>query len=258
MISVVCVVNNRSTLETYLLKSLKDQIADYELTIVDNTRGQFSSASEALNYGGSKATSKYVMFAHQDVYLPSPNWLDEAETYLNSIHDLGIAGVAGMIEGGYSNEERGRNIIKHGDPLEVWTWGHPIAKPEPVQTLDECLVLIPKKVFDIHSFDEVTCDGWDLYAVDYSLSIRRVGLGVFVLPLMIHHRSNGHITKSYYVTLSKVLKKHRNNCRRINTTVDSWNTLIPLSMQRSIKSVRKKSRRAMNKASSLFKGHARL
>ena len=258
MISVICVYNNLEILKSYLLEGLRGQTSSYDLVLVDNTANRFSSAAKALNYGASLARGDYLMFIHQDVLLPWPDWLSRAESYLDSLPQLGIAGVAGMIDGGSTNDSRGRNIIEHGDPLEVWTWGHPIAKPEPVQTLDECLVLIPKKVFDSRSFDEVICNGWDLYAVDYSLSIRQVGLGVFVLPLMIHHRSKGHIEESYYVTLNEVLKKYRNHSRRINTTVDSWNTLIPLSAQRRIKSIRKKFRRAINKASSLFKWQARL
>jgi len=254
MISVVCVYNDRKTLENNLLTGMQNQIADYELILIDNTHERFSSAAKALNYGGRKATSKYIMFVHQDVYLPSANWLNQAENYLNLIHDLGIAGVAGMAERGNSNEERGRNIVKHGNPLEIWAWGHPIAEPEQVQTLDECLVLVPKKVFDCHLFDETTCDGWDLYAVDYCLSIGQMGLVAYVLPLMIYHRSMGHVTESYFAILNRVLKKHRNHCRRINTTVDSWSASYPLEVQRKFKFVRKKALRAITKASSLIKG----
>jgi hypothetical protein len=254
MMSVVCVYNDRRILEDNLLKGIQNQIANYELILVDNTTDLFPSAATALNYGSRKATSKYIMFVHQDVYLPSANWLDQAESYLNSIHDLGIAGVAGMVDIGSTNEDKGRNIIKHGNPLEIWAWGHPITEPEQVQTLDECLIIVPKNIFDWNCFDEETCDGWDLYAVDYCLNIRQKGLTAYVLPLMIHHRSKGHISAEYFVVLQKILNKHRNQCRRINTSVDSWSTCCPLGVQKTIKIMNKKARRAIAKASSLIKG----
>ena len=56
-------------LNKYLLKSLNSQTALYELILVDNTQKKFKSASEALNYGGEKATGKYIIFTHQDVDL---------------------------------------------------------------------------------------------------------------------------------------------------------------------------------------------
>ncbi len=258
MVSIVCVYNNRQILEDYLLRGLQNQTTEFELILVDNMSNQFTSAANALNYGGRCATSKYIMFIHQDVYLPSGRWLEEAEGYLESLSNLGIAGVAGMVEDGRYNHERGRNIIKHGDPLEDWSWGHPIVKPVPVQTLDECLVLIPKNIFERSPFDETTCDGWDLYAVDYCLSAKRNGLGVYVLPMMVHHGSKGRVTESYFKTLEKILKKHKGHYDRINTTIDSWSTFYSLSTQRMLKRMRSRMRnniwRARVMASSLSKG----
>lgn len=252
MISVICVYNNKATLERYLLKSLESQTAKYEMVLLNNTDDRFSSAAEALNLGGSKGKSKYLMFIHQDVYLQYPDWLAKAEGYLDSIPQLGIAGIAGMVEGGHCNEDRGRNMIKHGDPPEVWKWGHPVTKPEPVQTLDELMFVIPKSVFEKNPFDEVTCRGWDLYAVDYCLSIRRAGFGVYVMPLPVLHGSRGRLNESYFVTLNKVLKKHK-DYRRINTTVDSWSTLYPLAVQRKVKMVHKNFKNIAGKATNLIK-----
>jgi len=253
MISVICVYNNKVTLERYLLKGLEHQTAKYEVILLDNTDGRFSSAAEALNFGGDKGTSDYLMFIHQDVLLPSPDWLAKAESYLDSVSKLGIAGVAGMVEGGHSNEERGRNIITHGDPPEAWKWGHPITKPEPVQTLDELMVIIPKSAFEKKPFDEATCSGWDLYAVDYCLNVKQAGFGVYVIPLSVHHGSRGRATESYFITLNKVLKKHKAHYRRINTTLGSWSTMYPLAVQRRVKPVHKKFQRAVRKAADLVK-----
>jgi GT2 family glycosyltransferase len=219
------VYNNKDVLDNYLLRSIEVQTARHELILIDNRGHQYPSAAKALNQGSRKTNSEFIMFIHQDIYLPNPYWLKEAEDYLKAIPDLGVAGVAGMIAGGHSNKERGRNIIKHGKSLETWAWGNPIVKPETVQTVDECLFIIPKKIFDEHPLDEETCAYWDFYAVDYCLSIREsIGLNTYVLPLMVHHGSVGHITEKYFITLNRVIKKHRQHYKQINTTTGSYRT----------------------------------
>lgn len=244
MISVVCVYNNKQIFNDFLLKSLMNQTAEYELIGIDNASNEFKSAAEALNYGGKKAKNKYIMFAHQDVSFLPDSWLEDAEKYLDSIGIFGIAGVAGMSETGNSNQERGRNIIKHGEPPEAWPWGNRIQSLEPVQTLDECLVIVPRSTFDILKFDEKTCDGWHLYAVDYCLSAKERGFGVYVFPMEIYHLSKGASNKKkfkciygplpdeYYETLDKVVKKHFNTYKIIYTTCGEWNTAYPVSLQR--------------------------
>ena len=244
MISVVCVYNNKKIFNNFLLKSLNNQTADFELIGIDNTSNKFKSAAEALNYGGKKATNKYIMFAHQDVSVLHKTWLKDIEKLLDSISNLGIAGVAGMSESGSSNPERGRNKITHGMPSEVWSWGNQIQKPEPVQTLDECLVIVPKSTFDVLEFDEKTCNGWHLYVVDYCLSAKERGFGVYALPVDLYHLSSavskkkfpsliGPLPDEYYSTLDSLIKKHRNKFKRIYTTCGDWSTSYPSILQRS-------------------------
>ena len=239
MISIVCVYNDEKVLESFLLKSLQDQTAKYELILEDNTSSRFSSAAQALNHGGRNASSKYIMFVHQDIDLLSDRWLEDAERWLDTIPNLGIAGVAGMSEFGSTNKERGRNIIGHGNPEQVWSWGNPISMPDVVQTLDECLVIIPKKIFDAQGFDAITCDGWDLYAVDYCLSIKRIGRQAYAIPMFVYHGSTGHLTERYFSVLSKVLKKHKKYFEMINTTTGSWCTSYPVNVQRKYVAINK-------------------
>ncbi len=245
MFSIVCVYNDKQLLNRYLLKSLKHQTTNYELILEDNTKSKFSSAAQALNYGGRKAGSKYIMFVHQDVDLDSDRWLEDAERLLDTIPNLGIAGVAGMSELGRTNKERGRNIITHGVPPQIWSWGNPISKPVVVQTLDECLVIVPKEVFDMHRFDENVCNGWDLYAVDYCLSVKRIDRQAYVIPMSIYHGSMGHLTESYFRVLRKVLKNNKKYFKVINTTTGSWSTSYPVNVQRKYISVNKRAFRAL-------------
>lgn len=232
-----------------LLKSLSHQTATYELILLDNTCSVFESAAKALNDGGSRATGKYIMFVHQDVSFETATWLEEAERILDSLPSLGVAGVAGvagMSESSKNIKERVRNIIYYGKDRR--TWGRPIDAPEIVQTLDCCLFMVPKIVFDVLKFDENTCDDWHLYGEDYCLSCGSKGLSTYVIPLSVYHVSLGisstnrikillklgALPKPYYTTLKKLIDKHRYNYKYIYTTCGEWNTYQPVLLQRII------------------------
>ena len=247
MITVVCVYNNKQTVEHYLLKTLEQQAGNHQLVLIDNTRGQFSSAARALNEGARQAKGEYIMFVHQDVDLDSSTWLNDAERILDSLGSFGVAGVAGMSEEGKNNKERGRNVIRHLEDRRVWEWANPIDRPERVQTVDGCLFITPKTVYDAVSLDEQTCDSWHLYDVDYCLSCEERGFEVFAIPLSIYHRSTGGFFKQgklqiamslgslpedYYRTLSRVSRKHRRHFRKIYTTCGDYSTTFPVTLQR--------------------------
>ena len=231
MISVICVYNDRGILEDFLLKGLKDQTVDFELILVDNTKGMFSSAAEALNHGANNAKGKYLLFVHQDIDLSWNKWLEESEKILDSLADLGIAGVAGRSE----SELGTLSNIEHGIPPSGVRGinGRGVIRPEIVQTLDECLVIIPRTIFDMAKFDAKTCDGWHLYAVDYCLSLERLGIKAYVLPMYVYHASAANsMSESYFAALGRVLKKHKDHYGPIHTTVGNWNARHPLSINR--------------------------
>jgi hypothetical protein len=239
MFSIVCVYNNKKVYDDHILKSLESQTASYELIAIDNSQKEFSSASDALNCGGGQAKGKYIMFVHQDVRIDSRSWLADAERMLDSLADVGIAGVAGSSECGIVS------IIEHGvpprSPADV-----SIYEPTKVQTLDECLAIIPGDVFETLKFDGNLCDNWHLYVVDFCLRCKMLGFEVYTLPMYVYHRSSGSSGKSlfeiiasmslysnqYYLTLEKLLYKYKGYYKYIYTTCGVWNTSYPLIFQR--------------------------
>ncbi len=243
MLSIISVYNNKEILENNLLKSLRNQTIDYELILVDNTKGEFKSAAKGLNYGAKKikSWSRYIMFVHQDVDLCSNTCLKDIEKILDTLSNLGIVGVAGK-----SKEKKGIiTNITHGTPPKL-AGEIQIKKPTRVQTVDECLMIISRQVFNKLQFDEKNCNDWHLYGVDYALSVRKSGFYTYVIPISVYHRSNGiykknHyqtilplgvLPKGYYQTLRKLLKKHRNSYKKIYTTCGDWYTIYPLIFQR--------------------------
>lgn len=239
MISVVCVYNNKEILNNYLTKSLKSQTVKFEFIGIDNIKRQFKSAAEALNYGGRKAKGNYIMFVHQDVDLCSNIWLNEAEKVLDRLSNIGIVGVAGSCE----NIKGNITNIENGIPKKA-AGGIHIKEPTKVQTVDECLIVIPNPVFSLLKFDEKVCNDWHLYAVDYSLSIRKLGYDVYVIPMYIYHLSigfkseekpkvalKGPYPKSYYLSMKKLMNKHKIFYKKIYTTCGIYKTSWPLFLQ---------------------------
>lgn len=235
MFSVICAYNDKKILDDWLGKSLKSQSVAHEFIAIDNTQGEFKSAAKALNHGASRATNKYLLFAHQDIDLTSNNWLAEAEKTLDALPNLGVAGVAGRTtdkSGNFTN-------IKDGVPPR-WAAGHRIDLPTKVQTVDECLFIAPKPVFEKLKFDEITCNNWHLYATEYCLSAGELELDVFVLPLALYHKSAGNsFSNKYFTTLKNILKKHKKSYKTICSPYGRWNPLYPLTLQRLARTIKK-------------------
>jgi SAM-dependent methyltransferase len=216
MISIVVVYNNEQALERILLPSLKNQTAPFELIKLDNTGGRFNSAAEALNYGAKQANGKYIMFVHQDVELDSALWLEKVENLLDTIPAIGIAGVAGMSEIGKTDKERGRGYIS--DCGQIWEYANPVEKPEKVQTLDECLLIVPRSVFNKLQFDSKTFDDWHCYGADYCLSVREMGLNSYVIPAFIYHRSLLINMENLCRYQKRLFNNYKSNYKHIYTT----------------------------------------
>lgn len=224
MISVICAYDSKEILEECLLESIKNQTTKTELILLDNREGRFKSAAEALNYGGEQAKGKYLMFVHQDMIFNSCLWIEKVESILDALPDFGVAGVAGKRE----NSKAVITNIEHGIPRQAAGEIH-LKKPEKVQTVDECLIIIPKTVFGILRFNEKVCSDWHLYAIDYCLSVKELGFDTYVLPIFAYHKSRGNsMSGEYFVVLKKVLKKHKNCYKVIYTTVGNWNTIYPV------------------------------
>jgi GT2 family glycosyltransferase len=231
MISVVCVYNNEDTLKVALSRSLENQTGKYELILLDNRDGRYKSAAQALNDGGRRANGDFIMFVHQDMWLATSTWLEDAENHLRTLPVLGVAGVAGMSDTGRNWNERARfsiNIL--GDTGEAERGR--VHSPVEVQTLDECLLIVPRSVFEKLEFDETVFDGWDCYGADYCLSAKQMGLKVYVLPLPSSHcTSRASYPIWHFDGLFKyqrrLYRKHKRKYKRMYTWMGtiSWSGL---------------------------------
>jgi hypothetical protein len=243
MISIISIINNDIIAKEFLLRGLSRQNTKYDLILINNRNSSFRSAAQAYNEGSVKAKGEYLMFIHQDVLLPCDNWLKEAEQSLSTISNLGIAGVSGMLRPKFINDfepyaryylleklniskiwyfRYGRGNVLHGREKKP-ILARSISEIVSTRTLDELLLIIPRKVFADSKFDKTICDNWHFYGVDYALSESQKYRNVCVLPQSVFHLSTGKVNKSYFKTLRKLIEKHRNE-KIINTTIYPWST----------------------------------
>ena len=216
--TAICVYNSADILNDYLAKGLAIQDFPHQDIFIDNTKGRFTSAAQAFNSVIPHIRGEFAVFSHQDILFTKPDTLRQAYGMLEEYKNLGVAGIAGVRDrtGVITN-------IMHGSPPH-YAGSIRLECTEKVQTVDECLFIVPKTVLLDLPFDEETCSGWHLYSVDYCLSAGK-STDVVVLPLDLYHRSSGDsMSDDYYRILRKVARKHSGCCDTIFSTCGNWST----------------------------------
>lgn len=219
--SIVCCYTSKAKL-SYLDYSLDEQDMTVEKIFIDNSQGRFVSAASALNYGASKSTGDLILFCHQDIKFKHSDSLSRlvgaASSTLRPGDVGGVAGVAGAInrkiympithgeqEAAYSNV----NLL-NGDSVEV-------------ETVDECVIILPRETWLGHHFNELVCDGWHFYGVEQCLYALTQKHNVYVFSADVNHLSSrGRIDNTYYRALRRLMKAYENNFDYISTTVGYW------------------------------------
>jgi glycosyltransferase involved in cell wall biosynthesis len=141
----------------------------------------FSSAGAAYNQALEEASADYVVFAHQDVYLPDgalfklTNLMD---ALCLSEPDWALAGVIGI-------DPKGQIVGETWSTGLEGLVGRAIAAPVEVLALDE-LLLVVRRSANL-KFDSAL-PGFHLYAADIIQIAKAQGRKAFVVPLgVIHH-----------------------------------------------------------------------
>lgn len=218
VVSVICVYNKKNVLEEQLLRGISLQNADYELVLVDNSRNEFSSAAKALNYGAQKSKGDIFVFCHQDILFEESDSLQRIEKTIKRFDGNVVVGAAGRDE-----EDVVVTNISHGDQRE-YAGSKRVEDYASVQVLDEVLLACSREVFEQIRFDEVSCDDWHFYGIEFCLSASTKGIPSVVIPFKMHHFSQGKLSVGYFQSLLKVAKKHRKDHKIIRCTMSTFNT----------------------------------
>lgn len=165
----------------------------------------FTNIPKAYNelYPDSRR-SDIVMFVHHDVHLP-PTFESELKQALMVMPlNWGVIGCAGTRLSDDNSRTFHGYINDRSRP-----WGYPLERPEPVQTLDE-LILIVNMASGL-KFDEQFEQ--DFYGADICMQAHKENLGVYVIPGFVNHNSNrpfGGRTPSFFTSKNKFEAKWKN------------------------------------------------
>ena len=215
MISVICPYNNKALFSHLQSLIAKQPFVDYEVVGVDTTERSFKSAAECLNYAVSISSGDILLFCHQDIEFLDKNSFQYISDFC-ATHDFGIVGVAGA----KASDKRVYSKVWHGQKRVLA--GTEIFDTKEVDAVDECLFFIKKDNFEPFSDYGKT---WHMYAVDYSLRCKSNGQKVLVVPLPIHHYSEGKsLNSNYYDVLLLLAKRFKKSFKVIMTPCATINT----------------------------------
>ena len=182
-VSIVTVFNDAEVRRACLDRSIEAHRAeapDTEYLPVDNSGGAFATAGAALNHGAARARHDYVAFVHQDVYLHSLTALEEAAGRLADDDRIGLLGAFGVtLEGAFVGRVRDR----------VFLGGAPAREPTTVDSVDELLFMVPRRLLEREPLTEDPELAWHAYAVEYGLRVRARGRRVCAVDIPLTHNS---------------------------------------------------------------------
>jgi hypothetical protein len=168
----------------------------------------FVSASVAYNDALQHSDNDLVVFAHQDILLPS-RWISDLHSATKCLDSFdpewGVLGCYGMTDDGL---ERGY-VYSNGQGV----LGKPFGTPQAVQTLDE-IVLIFRKSSKL-KFDE-TFPHFHLYGADICLAAAKNGRKSYAISAFSIHNTQQNL----------VLPKEFYQCYRALKT--KWKSSLPI------------------------------
>jgi hypothetical protein len=182
-LSIICVFNDAVVREQCLDSSIerhRSEVDDLDYVMVDNRDGAFRSAGAAFNVGASRARHDHLVFVHQDVVLHSLTALERAAAILEADHGIGLVGAFGVRRGGGMVGRVRDRVVLIGERTDG---------PVDVDSIDEVLFIVPRRVFDRERLSEAPAFAWHAYAVEYGLRLRRNGLRVCAVDMPLTHNS---------------------------------------------------------------------
>ncbi|MDI1232187.1 MAG: glycosyltransferase [Methylobacter sp.] len=192
-------VNNMETLRKNLYLSpglLGDH--KHQMLIKEN----YPSASLAYNSAIDEAEHEIIIFIHQDIYLPE-TWFSDISRCLSYLEERQINwGVLGCFGSGKAAGAGLGRVYTTGLGLH----GRKINKPEPVETLDEIILIIRKS--SGLKFDPCL-PHFHLYGTDLCMSAKDKGMTNFAFQGLCVHNTNQLLSlpKEFYDCYPYVKRK---------------------------------------------------
>jgi hypothetical protein len=162
----------------------------------------FTSAGAAYNAGIRQSTGEILVFAHQDVYLPS-EWdsqLAAAVSQLSqSAPNWAVLGVWGI-----TRESKAHGYMYCTCMQKML--GQPFRQPVPCASLDEVVLILRRSA--ALQFDE-QLPGFHLYGTDICLVAMQAGFSSYVIPAFCIHNACGQTFLPWAFWLAYFYFRHK-------------------------------------------------
>ncbi len=162
----VAAVNNMEVLDKNLCLSHAINSNDANQFII---KRNYSTASLAYNEAINEAINEIIIFVHQDIFFPE-SWLASLK---QSLSHLDKENTKWGVIGCFGSKKGGKGGIGQVYTTGMGVHGRNIDKPEPVETLDE-IVLVIRKSSGLR-FDP-SMPHFHLYGTDICMSSREKGI----------------------------------------------------------------------------------
>ena len=204
-ITFVIAVNNKSVFESNFLASpCLARPHAHQILVQEG----FSSATKAYNDAIDRSVNDLIVFAHQDMIFPEA-WLSDLQRSLDALQTTNPEwGVLGCY--GETLDDGGRGYIYS---CGLGIVGKPFDRPEPVQTLDE-IVLILRKSSNLR-FDS-DLPHFHFYGTDICMAAAARRLNNYAIPAFCIHNTqqNFYLPKEFYESYRHVKQR--------------WSELLPI------------------------------
>lgn len=197
-VAVIVNVNDETVLRDNLYRS--PAISEHKVPLYE-FRGQ-TCAGSGYNMGIELTTEEILVFAHQDVYLPSTWFLNLSsaiEWLSNKDPTWAVLGLFGICD---QNKHVGR-VWSSGLKKE---FGQFFKEPIKACTIDELLIVL-RRASGIRFSDKLP--SFHLYATDICLSARQKGLSVYIIhaPAVHNSRAIRSLGGGYFAAYRFIKKK---------------------------------------------------
>lgn len=183
----------------------------HEIVVIGDARSLASGYTRAL----AQAQHEFVVFAHDDVEILSPDFAARLLRAL-SRHDLvGVAGTRRLVGGAWHFAGHPHLAGQVGMPAAdggyvVTLYEVRQAETGGLQALDGLLLATRRETALRLGFDEVSFDGWHLYDLDFSLRAAQDGLDCASCnDILVVHGSQGSYDEHWVEYAQRFLAKHQ-------------------------------------------------
>lgn len=174
---VVSPVNDTVTLRRCLAAS--PDISDGTVTLRAVTDG--ASATRVIDDALRHSTTRFVVYAHQDVYFPRGSF----QTLADRISALDAVDPRWAVVGAIGRDAQQRTFGTVWSTDRGQVVGEHIDRPMPVECLDECLLILHAE--DV-SLVDAALPGFHMYGVDLVQMGKAEGRSSYALPVdIVHH-----------------------------------------------------------------------